>query len=138
MQQLNDGISTNSKAETNSLTELNLCAIYSQLNEYFLLYSYIKYSHVKGKQYAEIALRKIKQDLNNFRENFKRFPFEQKLQQKSVMNEKVSLLAIAYYNLGSQQEFLMELSDCIKCYEEALHLVEENLDKNCQLATEFK
>jgi hypothetical protein len=46
----------------------------------------------------------------------------------SLYNEKISLLAIANYNLGSQYEFLSEFPESIGRYELALKLIADNQD----------
>jgi hypothetical protein len=53
-----------------------------------------------------------------------------------IYNEKMSLLAIANYNLGSQHEFLEEFTDAIARYELALSLVSLSDDAS-PLASEF-
>jgi hypothetical protein len=54
-----------------------------------------------------------------------------------VYNEKMSLLAIANYNLASQYEFLDEYTDAIMRYELALSLVQNGQDKESPLLKEF-
>lgn len=55
----------------------------------------------------------------------------------AIYNEKMSLLAIANYNLGSQYEFLEEFPDSIARYELALTIVSLSDDAS-PLAAEFQ
>lgn len=54
-----------------------------------------------------------------------------------VYNEKMSLLAIANYNLGSQHEFLDEFPDAIQRYQMALTLASSGPNKESPLIEEF-
>lgn len=55
-----------------------------------------------------------------------------------MFNEKISLLAIANYNLGCQHEFLNEFNDAIGRYELAIKLMNDNQNFNNPLIDEFK
>jgi len=46
-----------------------------------------------------------------------------RLEIEAAISEKTSLLAIAYYNLGSQEEFLDLYPDCLKRYKNAIALI---------------
>jgi hypothetical protein len=55
-------------------------------------------SHEKGKEYALLAVDKIETEINRLRNL--QYTMDQKTFQ-SLINERISMLAIAYYNLGS-------------------------------------
>lgn len=57
---------------------------------------------------------------------------------RTVYNEKLQLLAIANYNLGSQHEFLDEFVDSLGRYEIALRFVSHPYEQVTHLAEEFK
>ena len=52
--------------------------------------------------------------------------------------EKISLLAIAYYNLGSQLEFERQYKECIDSFRQAISVLENNFAPNYPLTIEFK
>ena len=127
-----------SAAEMNqSLTELNLCAVYSQLNEYDTSLSF-RFSHHMGKTYAQKAVDKIEKEIDTLKAELKTLSPETKQEFLPLYHEKISLLAIANYNLGSQHEFLGELTDSMGRYELALTLVQGTKEKDSALAQEFK
>jgi hypothetical protein len=51
---------------------------------------------------------------------------------------KTSLLAIAYYNAGSQLEFLKSYKECIDSFSRAIRILELNFSPNYPLTLEFK
>jgi hypothetical protein len=56
----------------------------------------------------------------------------------SSKREKTSLLAIAYYNAGSQLEFLKSYKECIDTFWRAIRILERNFSPNYPLTLEFK
>jgi NAD-dependent SIR2 family protein deacetylase len=78
---------------------------------------------LKGKDFALRAVQKIEKDLEDLKSDIEIFSSEQRTEFITIYNEKMSLLAIANYNLGSQHEFLDEYQDAIGRYELALSLV---------------
>lgn len=56
----------------------------------------------------------------------------------STKREKTSLLAIAYYNAGSQLEFLKSYRECIDSFNRAISTLERNFAPNYPLTLEFK
>ena len=78
------------------------------------------YSHIKGKEYAGKAVEKIEKEIEVLKAELTELPPEIRSEFLPVYNEKMSLLAIANYNLASQHEFLEEYSDSIIRYELAL------------------
>lgn len=80
-------------------------------------------SHIKGKDYALKAVFKIEKELEILKSELLLLPEHSRLEFVPVYNEKMSLLAIANYNLASQYEFLDEYPEAIMRYELALSLV---------------
>ena len=53
--------------------------------------------------------------------------------------EKTQLLAIAHYNLGSQEEFLRDYKACVANYERAIEILEgSSTGENSALVQEFR
>ena len=67
-----------------------------------------KKKHVKAKRHAENAIAKLKS--------------------QEQTEENQSLLAIAYFNLGCQQEFLKDLESSLKSYLAACKIETNKLD----------
>jgi hypothetical protein len=66
---------------------------------------------------------------------------EQTEEEKNMVSskrEKTSLLAIAYYNAGSQLEFLKSYKECIDSFSRAIQILERNFSPNYPLTLEFK
>lgn len=66
---------------------------------------------------------------------------EQSEEEKKVIvvkREKISLLAIAYYNAGSQLEFLKQYKECIEYFNQAISVLERNFKEDYPLTLEFK
>jgi len=61
-------------------------------------------------------------------------------EKKSVANrrEKNSLLAIAYYNAGSQLEFMKNYKECAESFVHAIEILKRNFAPNYPLTIEFK
>lgn len=76
-----------------ALTELNLCAIYSQ-----------KGDHMKAKMYVHSSIYKLKQELDYLKNKIEDLQSRDANIEDELLDqtrEKQSLLAIAQYNLGS-------------------------------------
>lgn len=56
----------------------------------------------------------------------------------SLRREKISLLAIAYYNAGAQLEFMKSYHECIDSFNRAISILEKNFAPNYPLTLEFK
>ncbi len=63
---------------------------------------------------------------------------EERENYRTTYNEKIQLLAIANYNLGSQHEFLDEFVEALSRYEVALKFVTHPYEIVNHLAEEFK
>ena len=59
------------------------------------------FSHVKGKEYAAKAVEKIEKEIEILKAEITELPPEIRSEFLPVYNEKMSLLAIANYNLAS-------------------------------------
>ena len=66
------------------------------------------FSHIKGKEFASKAVEKIEKEIEVLKNELTELPPEIRSEFLPVYNEKMSLLAIANYNLASQHEFLEE------------------------------
>lgn len=65
---------------------------------------------------------------------------EQSEEEKTLVSskkEKTSLLAIAFYNAGSQLEFLKRYRQCIDSFTRAIRILERNFAPNYPLTIEF-
>ena len=109
-----------------AVTELNMCAIYSQ-----------KGDHMKAKMYAHSSIYKLKQDLSYCLEQQNKMPtISDELDDK--IREIQSTLAIANYNLGCQQEHLKEWGKAMESYKNAVQLEKAKApDGKNQLLSEF-
>ena len=58
-------------------------------------------SHIKGKEYANKAVDKIEKEIEVLKAELNELPPEIRTEFLPVYNEKMSLLAIANYNLAS-------------------------------------
>jgi len=56
----------------------------------------------------------------------------------STKKEKTSLLAIAFYNAGSQLEFLKSYKESLDSFNRAIKILERNFPPNHSLTVEFK
>jgi hypothetical protein len=95
---------------------------------------------VKGKEYAAKAVDKIEREIETLKTEITELPPEIRSEFLPVYNEKMSLLAIANYNLASQHEFLDEYPDSIIRYELALAVLtstQNSKSKDNPLVREF-
>ena len=115
-----------------ALTELNLCAIFSQ-----------KGDHMKAKMYAHSSIYKLKQDIEYLERQLASQSIVDKDHNETIreqLREKQSLLAIAHYNLGCQQEYLKEFQKSMESYRRAFMIEKAKTDESgklSQLANEF-
>ncbi|CDW72972.1 UNKNOWN [Stylonychia lemnae] len=93
--------------------------------------------HQTAKEYAFIAVGKIELELENLRMQQNLADQQEQMRYQNIYNEKISLLAIANYNLGCQNEFLNEYQDAIIRYEIALSLI-QNLPNTASLENDFR
>lgn len=101
-----------------ALTELNLCAIYAQ-----------KGNHQKAKMFAHSAIHKLRQQIEALRESIADCPRTSKEALQEMYDEakeRQSLLAIAHYNLGCQQEHLKEYEKSMDSYLKAVNIEKVN------------
>ncbi len=73
-----------------------------------------------------MAVLKLQKEIQTLKDEMNEDIEEKRAEFAQVYNEKVSLLAIANYNLGSQHEFLNEFQDAINHYEHAVQLIYDN------------
>jgi tetratricopeptide (TPR) repeat protein len=106
--------SPKNKSNELALTQLNMCAILSQRGD-----------HQAALQHAESSIEKLEQQLNYALRKIRDMsPMQVERSQEYIKEavEKQSLLAIAYYNQGSQQEFLKMFSKSMVSYKTAMEL----------------
>jgi hypothetical protein len=103
--------------------------------------------HILSKEIQDIS-NKNKQDLMDLNsiENEEISPVkpiseeytEEQKKSIAIKREKNSLLAIAYYNAGSQLEFLKSYKEWIDSFNRSIYILERNFAPNYPLTIEFK
>ena len=130
-----------------ALTFINLSAIYSEMKR-----------HEKALEYANNGIKILNQEIEELSEKERNvveektdryrntdgentIDEEQSEEEKKIIivkREKLSLLAIAYYNAGSQLEFLKFYKECIESFNQAISVLERNFKEDYPLTLEFK
>jgi tetratricopeptide (TPR) repeat protein len=139
-----------------ALTYLNLSAVYSELGK-----------HRKSIFFANKAIQVLTIEIEDLRKKEIELGKPSKYQEKEINDEdnisgispakpinedqneeerkiiaskreKTSLLAIAYYNQGSQLEFEKQHKECIESFRQAISILENNFAPNYPLTIEFK
>jgi len=77
-----------------------MCCLFITKGVTYCSYNFI-ISHQKGKEYALKAVSKIEKELEILKGELELLPEASRQEFVPVYNEKMSLLAIANYNLGS-------------------------------------
>lgn len=138
-----------------ALTYLNLSAVYSELKKhkksiYYaskaieVLTSEIEQLEEQENQIMTAKVNQIEMDnSNNILNNSPTKPIEEEEdeEQKKIVTtkrEKTSLLAIAYYNQGTQYEFKREYKECIDSFRQAISVLEKHFAPNYPLTIEFR
>jgi tetratricopeptide (TPR) repeat protein len=104
------------RPETQADTHLNICAVLSQLNKHELALNHAMSAVILLQ---EMMLRR-KLDPSSFNEDDDDEP-------SSGNKDKVAVLAIAYHNMGVEQEFLRSYPAAILSYKKAVNFAEKNL-----------
>jgi len=100
--------------DESALTLLNMCAIYSQ-----------KKDHATALKHAQSSINKIEPEIRKAQSDLvqqmqAQEDFRKILSLKEAIQEKQSLCAIAYFNLGCQQEHLRQYHLSMQSYKRAL------------------
>ena len=107
------------RPETQADTHLNICAVLSQLNKHELALNHAMSAVILLQ---EMMLRK-KLDPTATQDSDEEVP-----QPGATGNkDKVAVLAIAYHNMGVEQEFLRSYPAAILSYKKAVNFAEKNL-----------
>ena len=109
------------RPETQADTHLNICAVLSQLNKHELALNHAMSAVILLQ---EMMLRK-KLDPQSCIEDDLDEPGS--AQKKDTNKDKVAVLAIAYHNMGVEQEFLRSYPAAILSYKKAVNFEENNL-----------
>lgn len=109
------------RPETQADTHLNICAVLSQLNKHELALNHamsavilLQEMMLRKKLDPQSCLDDELEDLNA-------------VQNKDTNKDKVAVLAIAYHNMGVEQEFLRSYPAAILSYKKAVNFAEKNL-----------
>ena len=108
--------------ENVAIARLNLCAILSQLNK-----------HKEAYKEALKAVNKCNKDLKRINDSSS---VDTEQTHKEYI-EKLSLLAIAYYNLGVQEEFMQNFNESFTWYKKACSTIEGNMEIDMKLKCSF-
>ncbi|KAH9187783.1 hypothetical protein AeNC1_010242 [Aphanomyces euteiches] len=95
------------KLHTTADTHLNLCAVYSTMGK-----------HTQAIEHVQSALSLLQEEL---------FSAGNDLKPLDINKDRVSVLCIAYHNLGVEQEYLHQYSDSVASYQKGVGLAEQYL-----------
>ncbi|KAF0691707.1 Aste57867_17119 [Aphanomyces stellatus] len=95
------------KVQTTADTHLNLCAVYSTMGK-----------HNEAVEHAQSALILLQEELFSAGKDLK--PLE-------VNKDRVSVLCIAYHNLGVEYEYLKQYSQSVQSYQKGVGIAEQYL-----------
>ena len=109
------------RPETQADTHLNICAVLSQLNKHELALNHAMSAVILLQ---EMMLRK-KLDPQSVMDD--ELEDQAAVQNKDTNKDKVAVLAIAYHNMGVEQEFLRSYPAAILSYKKAVNFAEKNL-----------
>lgn len=109
------------RPETQADTHLNICAVLSQLNKHELALNHAMSAVILLQ---EMMLRK-KLDPQSCLDD--ELEDQNAVQNKDTNKDKVAVLAIAYHNMGVEQEFLRSYPAAILSYKKAVNFAEKNL-----------
>ena len=93
-------------------THLNMCAVLSQLG-----------NHPAALEHAQSALILLQEEL-----------FAQQVVPLSEKADRVAVLAIAYHNIGVEQEFMKKLPDAMNSYRKGVAIAEQHLGEKHGIA----
>lgn len=109
------------RPETQADTHLNICAVLSQLNKHELALNHAMSAVILLQ---EMMLRRKLDPASSQEDDLDDIP---STQNKDTNKDKVAVLAIAYHNMGVEQEFLRSYPAAILSYKKAVNFAEKNL-----------
>jgi len=104
------------RPEIQADTHLNICAVLSQLNKHELALNHAMSAVILLQ---EVMLAK-RLDASAFQDDEEEMPAE-------TSKDRTAVLAIAYHNMGVEQEFLRSYPAAILSYKKAVNFAEKNL-----------
>lgn len=99
--------STMASADNPGDTHLNMCAVLSQLGR-----------HAQALEHGQAALILLQEEL---------FSPSADGGEKELNNDRIAVLAIAYHNIGVEQEYLKKMSAAFRSYKKGTELAEAHL-----------
>ena len=111
------------RPETQADTHLNICAVLSQLNKHELALNHAMSAVILLQ---EMMLRR-RLDPASLTEDELEDIAAQEAAADQQNKDKVAVLAIAYHNMGVEQEFLRSYPAAILSYKKAVNFAEKNL-----------
>lgn len=105
------------------LTHLNLCAVLSQMGE-----------HNASLDNAKKAVIEIHRD---YTETLRGKEFQQ-IKNDPEFIEKATSLAIAFHNVGVEEEYFQNFDKCLLNYGNSCQVAEDNLGANHRLTKKFR
>ena len=109
------------RPETQADTHLNICAVLSQLNKHELALNHAMSAVILLQ---EMMLRRKLDPKSAIDDDMDEAPAQA---QKDTNKDKVAVLAIAYHNMGVEQEFLKSYPAAILSYKKAVNFAEKHL-----------
>lgn len=110
------------RPETQADTHLNICAVLSQLNKHELALNHAMSAVILLQ---EMMLRKKLDPASVQEEELEEIPLPG--DRAANNKDKVAVLAIAYHNMGVEQEFLRSYPAAILSYKKAVNFAEKHL-----------
>jgi hypothetical protein len=107
-------------------THLNLCAVLSQLNK-----------HEHALEHAQAALGTLQEEFFTPNANANGGG-EDHVDQQRASVERASVMCIAYYNMGVEQEFLQDYESCVRSYKTGVGLAEQYLGVDHAITTSLR
>eukprot|EP00742_Colponemidia_sp_Colp-10_P001835 GILJ01001964.1.p1 GENE.GILJ01001964.1~~GILJ01001964.1.p1 ORF type:complete len:357 (+),score=66.01 GILJ01001964.1:139-1071(+) len=106
-------------------THLNICAILSQLGK-----------HAAALEHAQSALILLQEELFQFALTSANGPKDEERSKK--MQDRIAVLAIAYHNMGVEQEFLKRYEAALVSYRKSVEFAETHLGATHGITTNLK
>ena len=110
------------RPETQADTHLNICAVLSQLNKHELALNHAMSAVILLQ---EMMLRRKLDPASAMEDDLEDVPGT--VVPKETNKDKVAVLAIAYHNMGVEQEFLRSYPAAILSYKKAVNFAEKHL-----------
>jgi tetratricopeptide (TPR) repeat protein len=112
------------RPETQADTHLNICAVLSQLNKHELALNHAMSAVILLQ---EMMLRRRLDPGSMAEDELEEIAAQEAGKDQQQNKDKVAVLAIAYHNMGVEQEFLRSYPAAILSYKKAVNYAERNL-----------